>query len=136
VLSHPKVNNAAKCVGCEFSFSVTNLGLILSVPESWARTEEQSMTFRTVWSSSAPASTFVSCCAPVDFPLLGPNRNSHISPFLFTKTLLPVMKKTALEPGSDVRIVNVCAANMGDGIPQLIKIGILGGAPVGTQSAV
>ncbi|KAF8500193.1 NAD-P-binding protein [Russula emetica] len=32
---------------------------------------------------------------------------NHISPFLFTKTLLPVMKKTALEPGSDVRIVNV-----------------------------
>jgi len=32
---------------------------------------------------------------------------NHISPFIFTKTLLPVMKKTALEPGSDVRIVNV-----------------------------
>ncbi|KAI9459151.1 NAD-P-binding protein [Lactarius psammicola] len=32
---------------------------------------------------------------------------NHISPFLFTKTLLPVMEKTALEPGSDVRIVNV-----------------------------
>ncbi|KAF8480223.1 NAD-P-binding protein [Russula ochroleuca] len=34
---------------------------------------------------------------------------NHISPFLFTKTLLPVMKKTALEPGSDVRIVNVAS---------------------------
>jgi hypothetical protein len=96
------------------------------------------MTFRTVWSSSAPALYFVIvlCCAPVDLPLLGPNRNSHISPFLFTKTLLPVMKKTALEPGSDVRIVNVCAVYMGDGILQLTRIGILGGAPVGTESAV
>ena len=34
---------------------------------------------------------------------------SHISPFLFTRTLLPVMEKTASEPGSDVRIVNVRA---------------------------
>ena len=76
------------------------------------------------------------CCAPVDLPLLDPNRNSHISPFLFTKALLPVMKKTALEPGSDVRIVNVCAVYMGDGITQLTRIGILGGAPVGTESAV
>jgi len=32
---------------------------------------------------------------------------NHISPFLFTKTLLPVLKRTALEPVSDVRIVNV-----------------------------
>ncbi|KAI9508241.1 NAD-P-binding protein [Russula earlei] len=32
---------------------------------------------------------------------------NHISPFLFTKTLLTVLEKTALEPGSDVRIVNV-----------------------------
>jgi hypothetical protein len=46
------------------------------------------------------------------------------------------MKKTALEPGSDVRIVNVCVVYMGDGIPQLTRIGILGGAPVGTESAV
>jgi hypothetical protein len=80
--------------------------------------------------------TFVSCCAPVDLPSLGSNRNSHISPFLFTKTLLPVMKKTALDPGSDVRIVNVCVAYMDDGIPRLTRIGILGGAPVGTESAV
>lgn len=73
---------------------------------------------------------------PVDLPLLGPNRNSHISPFLFTKTLLPVMEKTALEPGSDVRIVNVCAVSMGDRLHQLTGIGILGGAPMGTESAV
>ena len=46
------------------------------------------------------------------------------------------MKKTALEPGSDVRIVNVRAVYMGDGIFQLTRIGILGGAPVGTESAV
>jgi hypothetical protein len=46
------------------------------------------------------------------------------------------MKKTALVPGSDVRIVNVCAVYMGDGTPQLTSTGILGGAPVGTESAV
>jgi hypothetical protein len=80
--------------------------------------------------------TFVSCCAHVDLPFLGPNRNSHISPFLFTKTLLPVMEKTALVPGSDVRIVNVCAVCMDDETPQLRRIGILGGAPVGTESAL
>jgi hypothetical protein len=95
------------------------------------------MTFQTVWSSSEPALYVVSCCAPVDLPLLGSNRkNSHISPYLFTKTLLPVIKKTALEPRSDVRIVNVCAVYKSDGIPQLIRIGILGGTPVGTESAV
>ncbi|KAI0264631.1 hypothetical protein BC834DRAFT_992831 [Gloeopeniophorella convolvens] len=33
----------------------------------------------------------------------------HISPFLFTRTLLPLMEKTAAEPGSDVRIVNVAS---------------------------
>ncbi|KZS87517.1 NAD-P-binding protein [Sistotremastrum niveocremeum HHB9708] len=32
---------------------------------------------------------------------------NHISPFVFTNELLPLMKKTAQEPGSDVRIVNV-----------------------------
>jgi hypothetical protein len=84
----------------------------------------------------ASALLFVSCCALVDLPFLCPNRNSHISPFLFTKTLLPVMKKTALEPGSDVRIVNVCVVCKGDGIPQLTRIGIICGAPVGTESAV
>lgn len=94
------------------------------------------MTFPTVWSLSAPALYFASCCVIVDLPLLGLNSNSHISPFLFTKTLEPVMKKTALEPGSDVRIVNVRAVYIGDGISQLTRIGILGGAPVGTESAV
>ena len=94
------------------------------------------MTFQTVWSSSEPVLYVVSCRAPVDLPLLCSNRNSHISPYLFTKTLLPVMKKTALEPGSDVRIVNVCAVYVGDGIPQLIRIGILGGTPVGAESAL
>lgn len=33
--------------------------------------------------------------------------NSHISPFLFTKTLLPLMEKTAKLPDAGVRIVNV-----------------------------
>ncbi|KAI0066961.1 NAD(P)-binding protein [Artomyces pyxidatus] len=32
---------------------------------------------------------------------------NHISPFLFTKTLLPILEHTASLPGSDVRIVNV-----------------------------
>ena len=32
---------------------------------------------------------------------------SHISPFVFTQHLLPLLKKTAQEPGADVRIVNV-----------------------------
>ncbi|KZS97413.1 NAD-binding protein [Sistotremastrum niveocremeum HHB9708] len=32
---------------------------------------------------------------------------NHISPFVLTNELLPFMKKTAEEPGSDVRIVNV-----------------------------
>jgi hypothetical protein len=77
-----------------------------------------------------------SSCAPVDLPLLIFNRCSHVSPFLFTRTLLPVMNKTSSEPGSDVRIVNVCEVVMGDGVPQLTRTGILGGAPVGTESAV
>ena len=78
--------------------------------------EEQPTIFQIVWSSSAPVPYTASCCAPVD---LGLNGHSHISPFLFTKTLLPVMKKTALEPGSDVRIVNVRAVHMTGGIPSL-----------------
>ncbi|KAH9992310.1 hypothetical protein BJV77DRAFT_945507 [Russula vinacea] len=49
---------------------------------------------------------------------------THISPFLFTKTLLPVMKKTALEPGSDVRIVNVRAVHMSSGVPDSRKTGV------------
>ncbi|KAI0319834.1 NAD-P-binding protein [Amylostereum chailletii] len=36
---------------------------------------------------------------------------NHISPFLFTNTLLPLMRRTASQPGSDVRIVNVCRMN-------------------------
>jgi len=32
---------------------------------------------------------------------------NHIGPFVFTMTLLPLLKKTANEPGTDVRIVNL-----------------------------
>ncbi|CAL1696221.1 unnamed protein product [Somion occarium] len=32
---------------------------------------------------------------------------NHLSPFVFTKVLSPLLEKTAREPGSDVRIVNV-----------------------------
>ncbi|SJL06996.1 uncharacterized protein ARMOST_10338 [Armillaria ostoyae] len=32
---------------------------------------------------------------------------NHMSPYLFTKTLLPLIESTALHPGSDVRIVDV-----------------------------
>ncbi|KIY48443.1 NAD(P)-binding protein [Fistulina hepatica ATCC 64428] len=35
--------------------------------------------------------------------------SDHISPFLCTHTLLPLMKKTAQEPASDVRIINVAS---------------------------
>jgi hypothetical protein len=69
------------------------------------------MIFRIVWSSSSFAPYIASCRALVDLPL-DLNGYSHISPFLFTKTLLPVMKKTASTPGSDVRIVNVCPVHM------------------------
>lgn len=34
---------------------------------------------------------------------------NHISPFLFTRTLLPLLESTARQPGSDVRIVNVAS---------------------------
>ena len=34
--------------------------------------------------------------------------SSHLSPTVFTLELLPLLKKTAAEPNSDVRIVNVC----------------------------
>lgn len=33
--------------------------------------------------------------------------SSHISPFVFTQTLLPLLKQTAQQPGADVRIINV-----------------------------
>ncbi|KAF8273736.1 hypothetical protein EI94DRAFT_1563657 [Lactarius quietus] len=36
---------------------------------------------------------------------------NHISPFLFTRALLPLMEKTALGTGSDVRIVNVSSVS-------------------------
>ncbi|RXW16836.1 hypothetical protein EST38_g9026 [Candolleomyces aberdarensis] len=34
---------------------------------------------------------------------------NYISPYVFTRTLLPLLKQTAAEPGSDVRIVNVAS---------------------------
>ncbi|KIK70104.1 hypothetical protein GYMLUDRAFT_994181 [Collybiopsis luxurians FD-317 M1] len=34
---------------------------------------------------------------------------NYLSPFVFTRTLLPVLTSTANEPGSDVRIVNVAS---------------------------
>ncbi|EIW75588.1 NAD(P)-binding protein [Coniophora puteana RWD-64-598 SS2] len=34
---------------------------------------------------------------------------NYVSPFVFTRTLLPLLKKTAAEPGSDVRIVIVAS---------------------------
>jgi len=32
---------------------------------------------------------------------------SYISPYVFTRTLIPLLQRTAKEPNSDVRIVNV-----------------------------
>ena len=46
------------------------------------------------------------------------------------------MKKTALEPGSDVRIVNVCAVHLRGRILQLTRSGVLHRPPVGAESAV
>ncbi|KAJ7579086.1 NAD-P-binding protein [Mycena floridula] len=37
------------------------------------------------------------------------NAGIYISPFIFTRTLLPLLTTTALQPGSDVRIVNVAS---------------------------
>ncbi|KDQ62504.1 hypothetical protein JAAARDRAFT_30409 [Jaapia argillacea MUCL 33604] len=34
---------------------------------------------------------------------------NHVSPFVFTQTLFPVLKRTAEAPGSDVRVVNVAS---------------------------
>jgi hypothetical protein len=55
---------------------------------------------------------------------------------LFTKTLLPVMEKTASESGSDVRIVNVCATGMDSGPPQPTETGIFNRPPVGAKPTV
>ena len=42
---------------------------------------------------------------------------SHISPFVFTQYLLPLLKQTAQEPDDDVRIVNVsCSLRYGYGL--------------------
>ncbi|THH19384.1 hypothetical protein EUX98_g8785 [Antrodiella citrinella] len=37
---------------------------------------------------------------------------NHISPFVWTETLLPLMEKTAKEEGSDVRIINVASVTV------------------------
>jgi hypothetical protein len=34
--------------------------------------------------------------------------HSYLSPFAFSQTLLPLLIATAKQPGSDVRVVNVC----------------------------
>ncbi|KAJ3504852.1 hypothetical protein NMY22_g17784 [Coprinellus aureogranulatus] len=49
---------------------------------------------------------------PVDIGKEGVNNLhlvNYIGPYIFTKTLLPLLKKTAQEPDSDVRIVNVAS---------------------------
>jgi len=64
---------------------------------------------------------------------------SHISPFLFTKTLVPVLENTALQPGSDVRIVNVCAVpylRVAERLNKHITAGGFGCAPMGAESAI
>ncbi|KAI0360523.1 NAD-P-binding protein [Trametes cingulata] len=38
---------------------------------------------------------------------------NHVSPFVFTKTLLPLLTQTAKEPGSDVRVVVVSSETIG-----------------------
>ncbi|KAJ7362538.1 NAD-P-binding protein [Mycena albidolilacea] len=43
---------------------------------------------------------------------------NHISPFVLTEALLPLMKRTAAEPGSDVRIVNVTSYRHSDVAPE------------------
>ena len=65
--------------------------------------------YRTVWSSSEQESGLTLYDLVNFFVYVFSVGYSHISPFLFTRTLLPVMEKTALEPESDVRIVNVRA---------------------------
>ncbi|KAF8884624.1 hypothetical protein BD779DRAFT_1612082 [Infundibulicybe gibba] len=43
----------------------------------------------------------------------------HFSPFVFTQNLLPLMKKTAAQTGSDVRIVNVSSDGHFEAPPQI-----------------
>ncbi|KAF7354217.1 NAD-binding protein [Mycena venus] len=45
---------------------------------------------------------------------------NHISPFVLTEALLPLMKRTAAEPGSDVRIVNVTSYRHTDVAPETL----------------
>jgi len=45
---------------------------------------------------------------------------NHVSPFVFTKTLLPLMEKTAKEDGADVRIINV-SSDAAAGVPDTIR---------------
>ncbi|KAF8867827.1 hypothetical protein BD779DRAFT_1794806 [Infundibulicybe gibba] len=44
---------------------------------------------------------------------------NHFSPFVFTQNLLPLMKKTAAQTGSDVRIVNVSSDGHFEAPPQI-----------------
>jgi hypothetical protein len=60
------------------------------------------MEFRTTWPSSKLDSVMYLNPALTCWIL-----PSHLSPFMFTNTLLPLMKTTAQLPNSDVRIVNV-----------------------------
>jgi hypothetical protein len=72
----------------------------------------------------------------VDFLFVFSVGHSHISPFLFTRTLLPLMEKAALEPGSDVRIVNV-RTTLGSIIAALMdKTGIFCLTPLGAKPAL
>ncbi|KAF7354228.1 NAD-binding protein [Mycena venus] len=45
---------------------------------------------------------------------------NHISPFVLTEALLPLMKRTAAQPGSDVRIVNVTSYRHTDTAPETL----------------
>ncbi|OBZ78301.1 hypothetical protein A0H81_02445 [Grifola frondosa] len=49
---------------------------------------------------------------------------NHISPFVFTRTLLPLLTKTAKEPNSDVRIVNVSSDAITCMMPDLARYGL------------
>ncbi|TCD60880.1 hypothetical protein EIP91_009371 [Steccherinum ochraceum] len=45
---------------------------------------------------------------------------NHVSPFVFTRTLLPLLKETAKDPAADVRIVNVSSGAAGM-VPDTIR---------------